>query len=84
MLCAGGLLVAGETILRVRLEGWWFVFYWMGCLGFTLLAMLTALLDWWIIRERSREEQRELLRRTMGDIGREGSGGKGGSAEFER
>jgi hypothetical protein len=37
------------------LEGWKFVIYWLGCFIVTVMAMLIALLDMWIIRIRARQ-----------------------------
>jgi len=37
--------------------------YWLGCLAFTGLALITALLDIWAVRRRTREQQRDLLQR---------------------
>jgi hypothetical protein len=40
---------------------------------FTFAAILTALIDMRITRKRAREEQRELLQRTLSDL--DGDGG---------
>ena len=48
------MLIWGQTILKPYLEGMGFVLYWLACLAFTGLALLTALLDIWV-------RQREVL-----------------------
>jgi ABC-type multidrug transport system permease subunit len=39
-----------------HLKGWWFVIYWSACLVFTLLAMVTAWLDWRVVRSQRGDE----------------------------
>lgn len=69
LLMAFGMLVWGQTVLKPRLgQGLAFVLDWLACFMFTGLAILTALLDLWIVRHRSREAQRELLRKTIGNL----------------
>ena len=63
LIIAAGMLIWGQTILKPHLEGAGFVIYWLACMGFTALAMLTALLDVWAVRRRTRDQQRELLRK---------------------
>jgi hypothetical protein len=67
-LLAAGMLIWGQTLLKPHLRGLVFVVYWLGCFAFTGLALLTALLDLWIVRLRSRRERRELLERTLGEF----------------
>lgn len=62
LIIAAGMLVWGQTFLKPHLDGLGFVLYWMACLGFTGLAMLTALLDIRAVRRRTREQQRDLIR----------------------
>src|SRR5256885_16639383 len=62
LILAAGMLIWGQTFLKPYLEGVGFVIYWLACMGFTALAMLTALLDIWAIRRRTRDQQRDLLR----------------------
>lgn len=69
LIIAAGMLIWGQTILKPRLEGAGFVIYWLVCMGFTALAMLTALLDIWAVRRRTRDQQRELLRRIFDERG---------------
>ena len=63
LLIAAGMLIWGQTILKPYLEGVGFMLYWLGCLAFTGLALITALLDIWAVRRRTREQQRDLLQR---------------------
>lgn len=65
LLIAGGLLIWGQTILEPHLgRGIWFVLYWLTCLIFTGLAILTALLDLVVVRYRSKKERSDLLKQT--------------------
>ncbi|RME93569.1 MAG: hypothetical protein D6766_07970 [Verrucomicrobia bacterium] len=59
---AAGMTLVGTTTLEPRLRGWWFVLYWVVCLGLLALAVGVALLDWWIIRLRRRLEEERLQR----------------------
>jgi len=63
LIIAAGMLIWGQTILKSYLEGIGFVLYWLACMAFTGLALLTALLDIWAVRRRTREQQRDLLQR---------------------
>jgi hypothetical protein len=63
LLIAAGMLIWGQTILIPYLEGAGFVVYWLSCMAFTGLALVTALLDIWAVRRRTREQQRDLLQR---------------------
>ena len=63
LLIAAGMLIWGQTILEPYLEGIGFVLYWLACLAFTGLALVTALLDIWAVRRRTREQHRDLLQR---------------------
>jgi hypothetical protein len=58
--------IAGQTLLRSQLTGVGFLLYWLVCLGFLGLAVATALLDLLVIRHEARQEQRELIRQTLG------------------
>ena len=65
LFIALGLLIWGQTILKPYLDGLWFILYWLACFAFTILALLTALLDFWIMRRRMRGEHRALFRDTF-------------------
>jgi hypothetical protein len=57
------MLLFGQTLLEPHLgRGLLFVFYWLICFGFTILAMLVALLDIWIVRMRARHDQEKLFK----------------------
>ncbi|PYM10190.1 MAG: hypothetical protein DME18_16775, partial [Verrucomicrobia bacterium] len=49
LIIAVGMLVWGQTFLKPYLEGLGFIVYWLACMGFTGLAMLSALLDIWAV-----------------------------------
>jgi len=76
LIVAGGLLIWGQTWLKPHLRGFVFVTYWLACMGFLALAIFTALLDAWATRRRLRDQQRELLRRTMEEIASDKDGPK--------
>ena len=65
LLVAVGMLVWGQTVFRSRLTGMSFVVYWLMCLGLTFLALATALWDLRAVRRRLREEQRDLIQKTL-------------------
>jgi membrane protein implicated in regulation of membrane protease activity len=67
LIVAAGMLIWGQTFLRPWLSGLGFVAYWLACLVFTGLAMLTALLDIWAVRRRTRDQHRDLLRHIFKD-----------------
>ena len=62
---AFAMLVWGQTVLQPKPDGVAFILYWLGCFVFTVLAMMTALLDIWLIRRKQRRDRRELVRRTF-------------------
>jgi hypothetical protein len=72
LIVAGGMLIWGQTVLRAHLRGWGFLVYWLACFAFTVLAILTALLDIWMLRRQSRQARRELFQRTFGELTSEG------------
>ena len=67
LFIAGGMVVWGITLLAPFLERHRIIFvaYWMTCFGMTGLAMLTALIDAWLIRREARADQIELFRSTF-------------------
>jgi hypothetical protein len=65
---AAGMLIWGQTILKPILEGVWYVIYWLICFFFTIAAIGIALLDVRAVRRRTREEQTELIRKTLEKI----------------
>jgi hypothetical protein len=67
---AAGMLIAGQTGLRARLQEQprMFVYYWSACFLFTGLTLMTALWDLRAVRRRSRQERAELAKKTWSDI----------------
>jgi hypothetical protein len=68
LVAALGMLIAGQTVLQDRLGPMGFVFFWLGCFGFTGLALLIAVLDFSAVRRRTRKEQLELFESTLKGI----------------
>lgn len=62
------MLLAGETLLKGRLEGLSFIVYWLGCFLFTILTMMMAFLDLAALRRDTREDHRALLEQTVQEI----------------
>jgi hypothetical protein len=65
------MLVLGETLLRQSLAKVPFILYWMVCFVCTGLAILFAFLDVAGVQRQAREEQRELLEKTIQEIARQ-------------
>ena len=65
---AFGLLIWGQTVLKDRLKGVTFLAYWGVCFVLTMAAIFVALLDMRATRRKAREEQDDLLRRTLEEI----------------
>jgi hypothetical protein len=63
-----GFLVWGQTVLRDRLTGVAFLVYWFFCFLFTMAAIVTALLDMRATRKRARQEQEDLIQRTLHEL----------------
>lgn len=64
------MLVWGQTVLKARLDGIAFVIYWTACFVFTFLAMMTALLDIWLIRRKQRQDRKKLMKDAFTQIER--------------
>lgn len=62
------MLLCGETVLKEKLKNLTFVGYWLGCLGFTCLAILVALWDARALRRRTSREHRDLFEATLKEI----------------
>jgi hypothetical protein len=62
-----GMLIWGQTVLKSHLTGASYIQYWAVCFLFTALAMLTALVDMWLVRRQSRRERRALLNRAFAE-----------------
>jgi hypothetical protein len=65
------MLILGETLLRLSLSSFFFVVYWLACFVFTALAILFAFLDVTGVQRQAREQQRELLEKTIREIARQ-------------
>ena len=68
LLAALGMLIAGETVLKGKLESLAFIIYWLVCFGFTALAILIAFLDVRALQRRTRQEQHDLFEATLREI----------------
>lgn len=58
-----GMIICGETFLRDRLVGAWFVFYWTWCFLITLLAGILAVVDLVCVRRAAKRDRRALVER---------------------
>ncbi len=65
VISAAGMFIWGQTWLEPHLRGLVFVFYWLACFGLTMLAILTALLDIWVIRLRQQSQESEAAKRAL-------------------
>ena len=65
------MLVLGETVLRSSLGKIPFLIYWMVCFIITAMAILFAFLDVAGVQRHAREQQRELLEKTIHEIARQ-------------
>jgi hypothetical protein len=65
------MLILGETLLKSSLSKVPFILYWMVCFAFTGMAILFAFLDVAGVQRQAREQQRELLDRTIREIARQ-------------
>jgi hypothetical protein len=73
------MLVLGETVLRSSLSKIPFIIYWMVCFVVTAMAVLFSFLDVAGVQRQAREQQRELLEKTIEEIARQKEA-KGGRA----
>ncbi|MDX1951123.1 MAG: hypothetical protein SFY81_03000 [Verrucomicrobiota bacterium] len=73
LLLAFGLLIWGQTLLKSWLQSSpvLYVVYWLGCMSFTLMALLVAALDLFIIRSRTRDEKDKLVKEALEKARRE-------------
>jgi len=71
LIIAVAMLIVGETLLRSFLGKIPFIIYWMVCFVFTGLAVLFAFLDVAGVQRQAREQQRELLEKTIREIARQ-------------
>jgi 4-hydroxybenzoate polyprenyltransferase len=68
LLVAIGMLVVGETVIEGKLSPTAFLVYWLVCLGFTIMAIITAVADMRALRRETREEQRAMLEHTLQNV----------------
>ena len=68
---SASMLILGMTVLKDRLRPQTFLYYWLICMVVTALTLVIALLDFRAVRLRSRQEQVELIDRTLAEIQRE-------------
>lgn len=75
------MLIVGETVLRSSLTKVPFLLYWMVVFILTGLAIVFAFLDVAGVQRQAREQQRELLEKTIREIARqkEAKAGRSGS-----
>jgi hypothetical protein len=62
------MLVVGQTILKNRLTDLGFLLYWLVCFCLTGLAAIVALFDAYALRQRARQQRRDLLEEAIKDI----------------
>ena len=64
----GAMLILGQTALKSSLNGAAFILYWVACFLFTSAAVFIALADMRAVRNRTLEETRALLEKTLSDV----------------
>ena len=62
------MLFAGEFFLKRAFSPLGFLIYWLVCLALTVLAMLMALIEARVVRQRSITEQRALFDSTLANL----------------
>lgn len=65
------MLILGETVLKHSLGKMGFLIYWTVCFIVTFLAIVFAFLDVAGVQRRAREQQRELLEKTIEEIAKQ-------------
>jgi hypothetical protein len=65
---AAGMLFWGQTVLESRLKGASFLIYWLICFVFTVGAIFIAIFDIRALRQRTRDEHKDLVERTLGAL----------------
>ncbi len=65
LVASVAMLAAGETTPGKRLDGIWFILYWLWCFVLAALALLMAILDAGALRREARSEQRKLLEHAL-------------------
>ena len=77
LLAALAILIGGETLLKGKLGGLGFMFYWLVCLVFTCLAIVIAFLDARALRRQTRQTQDDLFDATLKQIETEAKARRG-------
>ena len=68
LLAALGMLIGGETVLKGKLGGLGFMFYWLVCFALTGLAIVIAFLDARALQRQTRQQQHDLFETTLKQI----------------
>ena len=68
LITALGMLIAGQTVLKERLQNMAFLLYWCGCFTCTCAAIVLAFIDARTVQQRTRKEARDLLQTALHDI----------------
>ncbi len=68
LLISALMLVVGETLLNRSLSKVQFLVYWSACFICTGLAIVFAFLDVIWVQRQARQQQRELLEKTITEI----------------
>ena len=68
LLTALIMLVAGQTVLHDSLSPVGFILFWMLCFVFTMASVAVAFWDLAAVRQRTRDEQQELVESTLKEI----------------
>ena len=71
LLSAIAILIAGETVLKGRMEPLAFVCYWSACFILTAIAACVAVIDASRVRAEQRDNQRALIESTLQEVERE-------------
>jgi hypothetical protein len=81
LIVSVAMLILGETLLQSSLGKIPFILYWMVCFVFTGMAILFAFLDVAGVQRQAREQQRELLEKTIREIARQKEAKSGRSTQ---
>jgi uncharacterized protein (DUF58 family) len=74
LLAAILMLVAEDRFLKNRLTGLAALAFWLGCFGFTVIAICVAFVDLRAVRVETQKEHRALFERTLQRIEEEKRG----------
>jgi membrane protein implicated in regulation of membrane protease activity len=65
------MLVAGMTVLKDRLQGLLFIYYWLLCAMFTCVTLMIALLDFRATRRRLEQERSQMIQEMLHTVARD-------------